>query len=161
MPDIAFAYLALLILPASMLVGLAVLYFRDHCCQHQQPSYARDFPLHQITFVDPYPLPAKSEDEASNHSAASSTYSFIIPDKIIDTTRPTTPASTYKCSSLTEFRASIHSDFIQGSSRDLVTRPDSLTLPQPEAVLVLSPHLRNLPITPPPTYPPPKPPVNV
>ncbi len=161
MPDSTFAYLALLAIPASMIIGLAILYFTKPCCQPRWSFHACNIPLHQIALFDPHPLPVGRGDKMSSHSSVSSIYSFTIPDNLINTIKPATPLLIYQCLSLMESRASIHTDFVQGSSRDLITRPDSPTLPRPEAVLVLPPHLRNLNIPPPPTYPPPGPPTDI
>ncbi len=161
MPDSTFAYLALLVIPASTIVGLAILYFTKPCRQRRRSFHAHDFPLRQIALFDPHPLPVGRGDKISSHSSASSIYSFTIPDNLTNTIKPATPPLIYQCPSLMESRASIHSDFVQGSSRDLITRPDSPTLPRPEAVLVLSPRLRNLNIPPPPIYLPPRPPTDI
>ncbi|PBK79779.1 hypothetical protein ARMGADRAFT_1092802 [Armillaria gallica] len=161
MPDVTFAYLALLALPASIIFGLAIFYFTKPCHQRQRSSHTCNFPLRQIALFDPHLPPVGRRDKISSHLSVSSIYSLTIPDNLIDTTRPATPPLIYRCPSLTESRAPIRPDFVQGSSRDLITRPDSPTLPRPEAVLVPPPHLRNLIIPPPPTYPPPRPPTDI
>ncbi len=157
MPDNTSASFSLLIIPAFILVGLTIYYFFNRYYRQSQSFDTHIVPPHQNSCINLHPLPVNREDDMSDCSPSPSIYSYMIPDNLITTTT----TSTDKSSSLTEFRAFPHSEFIQGSSQSLVIRPDSPILPRPDPVLILPSRIQNLYIPPPPNYPPPNPPMDV